>query len=327
MSMKQYVILAIAFLIVAGVAGGYAGALVAGILEPHLRYEQLTLVDEHGVVRARAGATDEGGYGLTLLDEDGNRRAEFSLTAGDTPQLVLVDDNDRVRARVAAELTGEGGLRLYNAEGVQQASFGVDADSAAEALLNATDGNRRVRLSTELDGGPGVDLLDDAGQSRGRFSLTDQGRPALALGGGGARLLAGTSDGERPFLRLSDAEGALRAELAEDEDGSVGLELRDAGSDPMLSMLVPGQGGGAYNVHDATGRVAAAVERDEGQPRIWLQPEEDSPRIGLLTGTRNLPEFTLEYDEVTRVFVGFTEDMNARLAVQDGDGETEWEAP
>ena len=322
MSMKQYVVLAVLFLVAAVLAGGYAGLLAGGVVGPHLRYERLTLVDAEDNERAVLGATaDEEAYGLALLDEGGRKRVFLSLDETGAPRLTLLDGAELARAELFADSGQSTGLRLRNETGIERVSLGVDGDgngqSESAVRIYDAEGAPLLRMGADGNERAAFSVLD--GEGRGVFGATVEGLPALRFFDAAERprLTMGVDAEHRGVLRLLDEDNIPRAELAENSGDGVGLTLRNRADTPAASLSAGEETGGTLHIYGENGNVLASLGMNGAPLLRFHETPAGHPVIQLVSPAFEFPLAELLIDD----------EQHAGMEFRDHDGEVVWSAP
>lgn len=324
MSMKQYVVLAVLFLIAAVLAGGYAGLLAGGVVGPHLRHESLTLVDDEGNERAVLGAAAGAGeYGLTLLDRDGRKRAVLSLDETGAPHLTLADEAEVARAELFAETGDVAGLRVRSETGADRVSLGVggagNGQGESAVRIHDAEGAPVLLMTDAGDEGPAFSVQDGDGAGRALLGLMAGGSPALRFldASERPRLTMGADAEHRGFVRLQDEAHIVRAELAERGEDGASLTLRDAEDTPAASLSAGGGVGGTLHIYGENGDVLASLGMN-GEPSLRLhETPAGNPLIQLVSPGFEVPLAELLIDD----------EQHAVMEFRDHDGEVVWSAP
>lgn len=149
----------------------------------------------------------------------------------------------------------------------------------AKRLVLVDDNNKPTALFGVVDGGVRLELNDRQGELRVLLTISEDGRPVLALLGShgkGGIALGLASDGSSG-LEISDQQGQVRSELTTTADGVTRLAVLDKGGNPRGALGLSPEGTTQLVLYDGSkSRAALSVEQD-GSPTLRLYDSEGKP--------------------------------------------------
>ena len=172
---------------------------------------------------------------------------------------------------------------LKDSSGAVRARLGIDDEDKTNLIFYAPDGKVRAVLGTFEDGEPYLEFCDERENTRFYAGILE----------------------DNPGIFMFSREGALRALLSADADGT-GRAMVTAGPDgPLVSLYAKENAEALLLIKDAKGKEAFLMRADADGTRVLsLFDREGEERLGLWISKECVPGFTM-LDEGGEGIIGY----------------------
>lgn len=290
----------------------------AAALEPRIRALEVapTSLDAvHPTISAQA---------FRLVDASGNERAVLQMEE-EGPTLRFMPESAPLPAAGLVLGWNQDGpsLRVFDVSGKSQVFIGV-TDNGPELTVNGPGlpaSQARATLKITPDGLPHLGMLDHEGRPRASLSLSSisgNGDGLLSFWDqdGDGRLLVGVVD-DAPEVILADTSDVPRMRLGSYPSGP-SFKLHDAGGDARAEFLLNNDGTVGIGLRDDKELRAAMTVAPNGPSLVFFDPEGQT-RTSLKSNDAGSSLFLYDAQATFGASLGITS-AGTGLSLADGDG-------